>query len=323
LPLSAFYGKLTLLEKFQFRQLYNESALKICIFIIMARRKRTPDATIPTNEPKEKVQYKDAFQTTLTEKIERAGKIFEGRGKTALYALGALAVLLVLIFIFYRWNSSSNEQAQAALGKAIEISQAQISDTPPAAGSTIKTFKTEKERAEAAIAEFQAVIDKFGGDVAEKAKYFIAVNKLSVDRSAAIAELEELARSSGEVGKMSKFALAQAKAAEGKNDEAIALYRELAALENPIVAKETINFELAKLLEKQGQKEEAAEVYFQIAKAASELKDLEGKPVPLSTTASEAKKKLEELNPEKAKEIATPTPETNFGDSSVSPLGIQ
>lgn len=288
----------------------------------MARKKRIPEATIPTTEPKEKVQYKDAFQATLTEKIEKAGKTFEGRGKTMLYAFGALAVLLVLIFIFYRWNSNTNEKAQAALGKAIEISQAQISDTPPAAGSTIKTFKTEKERAEAAIAEFQAVVDKFGGAVAEKAKYFIAVNKLSIDRAAAIAELEELAKSGGEVGTLSKFALAQTKAAEGKTDEAIALYRELAAMENPIIAKETINFELAKLLEKQGKKEEAAEVYFQIAKTANELKDLEGKPVPLSTTASEAKKKLEELNPDKAKEIVTPTPDTNVGDS-LSPLGIQ
>jgi hypothetical protein len=281
----------------------------------MARKKRIPEATaLPTNEPKEKVLYQDAFQTTATQKIEEVGKTFEGQGKTFLYGLAAAAVLLALIGIFYLWNRSSTAKAQAALGKAIETSQAVVSDSPVPAGSTIKTFKTEKERAEASIAEFQSVADKFGGGVAEKAKYFIAVNKLSLDRPAAVTELENLAGKSDEVGKLSKFALAQAKAGDGKTDEAIKLYEELAATDNPVVAKETVNFEIARLLEKQGKKDEAVNKYFEIAKAASEQKDLDGKAVPLSTTAREAKAKVEELNPEKAKEIPTPELESPLGN---------
>lgn len=289
----------------------------------MARKKRIPEVVAPpTNNPKEAVRYQDAFQSSVTKKVEEVGNIFEGKGKTILYALAALLVLGILVFIFYRWNNSSNAQAQTALGKAIETSQAMVSESPQPAGSTIKSFKTEKERAEAAIAQFQAVVDKFGGDAAEKAKYFIAVNRLAIDRAAGIAELEGLASGSGEVGKMAKFALAQAKAADGKTDEAIALYQQLAAMDNPIIAKETINFELAKLLEKQGKKAEAAEVYFNIWKAASETKDLEGKPVPLSLTARESKEKVAELNPEKAKEIVEPTPESPFGGGNF-PLGVQ
>lgn len=289
----------------------------------MARKKRIPEVTLPTNQPKESVQYQDAFQSSVTKRVEEVGNIFEGKGKTILYALGALVVLGILVFIFYRWNNSSNAQAQAALGKAIETSQAVVSESPQPAGSTIKSFKTEKERAEAAITEFQAVVDKYGGDAAEKAKYFIAVNKLDIDRAAAITELEGLASGSGEVGKMSKFALAQAKAADGKTDEAIALYQQLAAMDNPIIAKETINFNLAKLLEAQGKKTEAADIYFNIAKSASEAKDLDGKPVPLSLTAREAKEKVTELNPEKAKEIVEPTPESPFGGGNSLPLGVQ
>jgi tetratricopeptide (TPR) repeat protein len=289
----------------------------------MARKKRIPEVTLPTNEPKEPIRYQDPFQATVTKKVEEVGNKFEGKGKTILYALGALAVLGILVFIFYRWNNSSNAQAQTALGKAIETSQAVVSESPQPAGSTIKSFKTDKERAEAAIAEFQKVVDKFGGDAAEKAKYFIAVNKLAIDRAAGIAELEALASGSGEVGKMAKFALAQAKTADGKPDEAIALYQQLAAMDDPIIAKETVNFELAKLLEAQGKKAEAADVYFNIAKAASEVKDLDGKNVPLSLTAREAKEKVQELNPEKAKEIPEPTPESSFGGGNSLPLGIQ
>src|SRR5688500_16568612 len=185
----------------------------------MARKKRIPEpAAVPTNEPKERVQYQDAFQSTLTKKVDNVSRNFEGKGKTALYAVAAAAVLLVLIGIFYLWNRSSDAKAQAALGKAIETSQAFVTDSPVPAGSTIKTFKTEKERAEASVAEFQAVADKFGGNVAQKAKYFVAVNKISLDRAAATTELENLSKSSDEVGTLSKFALAQVKAGDGKTD---------------------------------------------------------------------------------------------------------
>lgn len=239
-----------------------------------------------------------------------------------LYAIAAAGVLLVLVGIFYLWNRSSEAKAQAALGKAIETSQAVVTDSPLPAGSTIKTFKTEKERAEASIAEFQSVADRFGGDVGQKAKYFIAANKLSIDRPAAIAELENLSKTNDEVGKLSKFALAEAQATDGKTDEAIALYRELAAMENSVLAKETLNFKIAQLLEKQGKKDEAVEMYFQIAKAASEAKDLDGKPATPSSTAREAKEKLQELAPERAKEIQEPSPESPFGGGNLPP-GIQ
>lgn len=288
----------------------------------MARKRRIPEAALPVNEPKEKVQYQDAFQQKLNRGVEEVGKSFEGKGKTVLYAVAAVAVLLILIGIFYSWNRSSDAKAQAALGKAIETSQAVVTDSPMPAGSTIKTFKTEKARAEASVNEFQAVADKFGGAVAEKAKYFVAVNKLSLDRAAATSELEGLASKNDEVGKLSKFALAQIKAGDGKNDEAAALYQSLAAMDNPVIAKDTINFELAKILEKQGKKDDAVNLYFNIAKTASEAKDADGKPVPMSSTANEAKTKLEALAPDKAKEIQEPKPDSPFGGGDL-PLGIQ
>lgn len=164
--------------------------------------------------------------------------------------------------------------------------------------------------------------DKFGGSVGEKAKYFVAVNKVSLDRAAAASELESLAAKNDEVGKLSKFALAQIKSDDGKPDEAIALYQQLAADDNSIIAKDTVNFELAKLLEKQGKKDDAVNLYYTIAKTATEAKDLDGKPVPMSSTARDAKSKLEQLAPDKAKEIVEPKPESPFGGGGM-PLGIQ
>jgi tetratricopeptide (TPR) repeat protein len=150
------------------------------------------------------------------------------------------------------------------------------------------------------------VADQYGGSYAEKAKYFIAINKLDVDEAAGMKELEGLSSSSGEVGVMSKFALAQANAANGKYPEAEKLYSELSKVDNPVISMESIRFELAKIYEKQNKTKEAAGLYFQIAKEASEAKDAENKPVPLSQTAVEAKEKIKELDPERAKQIKEP-----------------
>jgi tetratricopeptide (TPR) repeat protein len=284
----------------------------------MARKKRRIEPVAVTPAPadkKDKRQYQDQFQQTVGKRVEEAGKVLEGQGRNILYGLAALAVLGIIIWIIYAWSGRSNAAAQAALGKAIETSQAPVTDQPVPAGTTIKVFKTEAERANAAIAEFNAVAEKFGGDVGEKAKYFAAVNKLTVDRAAGIQELEALSKSNDEAGKMAKFALAQAKASEGKADEAVALYQELAATEDPIVAKETINFELAKLYEKQGKTADAVNLLFNIVKEANEARDPEGKPVPLTSTAMAAKEKLEQLDPAKAKELPEqPVEESPFGN---------
>ena len=278
----------------------------------MATRKKrlqevTPATTAAT--PKETPRYQDAFQRGAERRVADVSRKVEGKGKTILYALGALAVLAILLGIFVSWNRRSNAAAQAALGKAIETSKAQVTTQPPLGASTAKTFKTEKERAEASIAEFQAVADKFGSPTREKAQYFIAVNKLSLDRAAATAELENLSKSGGEVGTLSKFALAQAKEGDGKLDEAAALYSELVALSDPVIAKDTINFSLASIYEKQGKKEDAANLYYNIAKTAYDAKDADGKAIQPSQTAREAKTKLQALDPTRAAEIKEPTPE--------------
>lgn len=279
----------------------------------MARKKRNIPEQFRPVEKKDtgkKEIYRDEFQANVGKRIEDLGTKFEGRGKNILYGIAAVAVLAVLIGIFFVWSRRSNAQAQTALAKAIETSVAQVTESPLPAGSTAKTFKTDKERTEAAIAEFQAVADKFGGEIGDKAKYFVAVNKLKIDRPTALQELEALAQKSGEVGILSKFALAQAKANDGDLDGAAGLYSTLAGLDNPILSKDTINFELAKIYEKQGKKDEAVNILFNLVKAASEAKDLDDKPVPLSETAKKAKEKLTELNPEKAKEIAEPAQQT-------------
>jgi tetratricopeptide (TPR) repeat protein len=164
-----------------------------------------------------------------------------------------------------------------------------------------------RERSEAAISEFQAVADKFGGSVGEKSEIFRG-DKSIVDRSSYRDPGTRITVGHGRRGRY-PFKICsrrQARAADGQTDEAIALYQELANSSNPVVAKETVQYELAKLYEKQGRKDDAIDTLFTLVKTAGEAKDLEGKSVPLTATAQEAKDKLKTLDPEKAKEIPEP-----------------
>ena len=142
----------------------------------MARKKRHIPQQFQApvkEEDKKKPVYRDDFQKNVGGKVKEFGKQFEGKGKNIMYAVAAVAVLAVLVGIFYAWNRRSNNVANAALGKAIEVSITPVTSEPIPAGSTVKVFKTEKERAEAAISEFQTVVDKYDGAVESKAKYFI------------------------------------------------------------------------------------------------------------------------------------------------------
>ncbi len=287
----------------------------------MAQKKRRfqqLQAAAATAAPKDNRVYTNPVQKQVSEKLDEVGKTFEGKGRTLLYGVAALVVLAILVTIFISWNRRATGAGQTALGKAIETSKAQISETGAPAGSTAKTFKTEKERSEAAIAEFQAAADTYGGEIADKAKYFIAVNRLFVDKAAATQELEGLASRTDEVGKMAKFSLAQVRLSDNKPDEALAIFQDLLKLDDAIVAKDTINFEIAKIYEQQGKKTEAADIYFSIAKAAADAKDADGKAITPTQTATEAKEKLTELDPERAKEIPEPTPESPFGGAPIS-----
>ncbi len=285
----------------------------------MARKKRSIVTTVaPEPDAKNKPRYRDSFQQNVGKKVEEVGKQLEGYKKNILYGVAALAALAVIIGVFYLLNSRSKAAAQTALGKAIETSEAQVTNVPAPAGSTARSFKTAKERSEAAIAEFQTVADQYGGAAGEKAKYFIAVNRLNVDRTAGVQDLETLSKSSDEVGKLSKFALAQTRTDDGKPDEAVVLYQELLATSDPIVSKDTITFAIAKIYEKQGKKQEAVDILFTMVKTASEAKDLDGKPAVLSPAARAAKDKLKELDPEKAKEIPEPASETPGGPDQIN-----
>ncbi len=250
----------------------------------------------------------DRFRDTTMSYLDRLGTLLEGRGRTVLYGLAGLLVIGLGILVFVKWSNRKNDEAKQALGRAITISAAAVTQSPPP-GSTQMTFSTDRERALRAIDEFEKVAAKYGDPYRSESRYFIAANRLSIDRPKGMSELADLSNSSiAEVAALSKFALGQANESDGKLDDAARLYTELARLNNPAVNAETANLRLAKVYEKQGKKKEAVDLLFSIVDGARKAKDSDNKPLPQSSAAREAGEELQKLDPDRYAQLPPESP---------------
>ena len=250
----------------------------------------------------------DRFRDTTMSFFDHLGNLLEGRGRTILYGLGGLLLAGLLAILFVKWSNRKSDEARQALGRAITISRAAVSTTP-IPGSTDLTFATDKERAQRAIDEFEKVAAKYGDPYKSESRYFIASNRLVVDRQKGITELTELQNSKvDEVAALSKFALAQTYESDGKLDDAARIYLELAKLNSPTVTTETANLRLAKVYEKQGKKKEAADLLFNIVDASRKAKGSDNQTLPQSSAAREAADELQKLDPDRYAQLPPETP---------------
>jgi tetratricopeptide (TPR) repeat protein len=250
----------------------------------------------------------DRFRDTTMSFFDRLGDALEGKGRTILYGVGGVLLAGILIVVFVKWSHRKTDEAQQALGHAITIAKAPIMASP-VAGSTELTFPSEVERAQKAIAEFEKVAAKYGDPYRTESRYFIASNLLVLDRQKGLSELEQLSKSNlAEVATLSKFALAQAKESDGQLDDAAKLYTELARLNSPTVSPETANLRLAKVYEKQGKKKEASDLLFNIVDASRKAKGVDNQPIPTSAAAREAADELQKLDPDRYAQLPPETP---------------
>lgn len=239
----------------------------------------------------------DRFRDTAINLLDRVGTALEGRGKTILYGLAALVLIGVLAVVFVRWSNRKSDEARQALGRAIELSTATISTTP-SLNPTAVTFSSERDRATRAIEEFEKVAAKYGDPYQAEARYFIATQRLVLDRQKGMSELKDIgSKGMPEIAALAKFAYAQALESDGKLDEAATVYSDVVKLQQLTVTPESANLRLAKVYEKQGKKKEAADLLFNLVDASRKAKGPDDKPIPSSSAAREAATELQKLDP--------------------------
>jgi len=250
----------------------------------------------------------DKFRDTTMSLLDQVGERLEGKGRTILYGLGGLLVAAFLVIFFIKWSGRKSDEARQALARGIDISTGIITSTPgPNPSET--TFTNEVERSQKAIAEFEKVVAKYGDPYKTQARYFIASNRMVLDRQKGMSEFKELANSGiPEVAALSNFALAQAYESDGKFDEAVSLYQQLVKLNNPAVTAETANLRLAKVYIKQGKKKEGSDLLFNIVDASRKAKGKNDQPVPTSAAARDAANELQKVDPDRYAQLPPEQP---------------
>jgi hypothetical protein len=262
-----------------------------------------------TTKKRAKQLKHDKFRDTTFDMYGRLSHRIEGRERTIIYAVAGVVALVALLLVFNWWRGHQAEAASAALGKAIEIAETPVATgTPAQPGDTGPTFANEKERAQKAVEAFQKVQHDYGSPYSDLARYFAATNLLTLDRPKGLSELEALSKDGdADVSARSKFALAQARESDAQYDGASALYQELLNDKNRSVSENTLKLRLAAVYEKQGKRDEAVNILFQLVEAARKAQGKDGKPVPVSGVTRAASDKLQELSPERFAQL-TPEP---------------
>ena len=254
----------------------------------------------------------DRFRDTTMGLFDRLGDRLEGRGRTILYVIAGVVLVAVIVAVWVTWSRRKADEARRAMGRAITIAATPLASTP-GADPAAPSFATERERAQKAIEEFEKVAAKYGDPYRTEARFFIASNKLILERDKAINELAELSKSrNGDIATLAKFALAQAYENDAKYEEAAQLYRELVSQNNVLVTPETANLRLAIVYNKQGKKKEAADILFQIVDTARKAKDTDGSPVPQSEAAREASRELQKIDPDRYSQLPPEAPPTGL-----------
>jgi tetratricopeptide (TPR) repeat protein len=248
----------------------------------------------------------DKFRDTTMGLVDRAAHRMEGRGRKVLYGLVALIAVGLIAWAVMAWRGSKANEARQALGHAIQIAETPVVASP-VPGSTAPSFRTEKERAQKAVEEFQKVAANYGGSTGEYARYFSANNQLILDHAKGMSELEALTKSSDrEISALAKFALGQAKEGDTKYEEAAALYNDIIKQSSTVITPDTVNLRLAAVYQKLGKKQEAADILFKMVETARQAKGKDGKPAPQSASVRKAADELERLDPARYAQLTPP-----------------
>lgn len=185
--------------------------------------------------------------------------------------IGGILVATVIIAIAlggYYYMENREQKASVDFGSAMDTLNARVGAANPTPDANDESYSSVKERGQAAEKKFQAIASQYPHTHAGKiSRYLIGVCELQKgDNTAAEATFKQVAASSDkELASLAKLALASLYRSSNRNQEAIAIYKDLADHPTHEVAKITAQFELAGMYEKT-QPDEARKLYQEIQK---------------------------------------------------------
>jgi TolA-binding protein len=191
---------------------------------------------------------------------------FERNRSRALTMLGVAVLVLVVAGGYLYWRRQQADRAGALLGAAMATAQSTIApaSTLPGVATPSGTFPTEQARSEATIKAYTDLIAAYpSSDAAQAARYHLGSELLAAGRlDEAEQQFRQAADNGGSAyGPLAQLGVAQAQAAAGRYDDAIATLSALAASRDGALPVDGVLIELARTNLLAGKREDARAAY--------------------------------------------------------------
>lgn len=225
----------------------------------------------------------DAFTTQTAETISWA---VEHRNKVIAVVV-VVVVILAAIGGGWAYINYRDGQAKQDLSLALQKFNAPVRPAGTPATGDLLSYGSYQERDQASNADFLRIADKYKfTQSSQVARYFAGITYRDLGKTAdAEQSLKEVADSRyTEIGSLAKVALAEVYHDNGKNIDAIDIYKGLIDHPTVSVGKSTAQLSLASLYEAMGRTDDARHLYEQMQKES-----------PASLTAQIAGQKLQLL----------------------------
>jgi len=213
------------------------------------------------------------------------------RNEITVMVVGVVAVI-VIVGGYFAWKSSRDGKAQSLLASALVVVEAPVyTPPPPAPGSPPPvqppgTFRSDKERLDAAVPRLQAAADAYpDSEPGITARFRLASSLAELGRFAEAEqryqEVTQRAGSSSIYRHTARLGLGEAQLAQGKADAALTTFKEIAADTNSQLPVDGVLMQLGRAALVAGKKDEATRAFTRVTDE-----------FPQSIYVTEAKEKL-------------------------------
>ena len=224
--------------------------------------------------------------------VARTREMVDQRRNEVIVIVVAVIAVAVVIGGYLAWRTSRDGKAQTLLASALAVSEAPVyTPPPPAPGSPPPvqppgTFRTERERLDAALPRLQAAADAYpDSEAGITARFHLAATLADLGRFAeAEQRYQEVVQKAGSKSlyrQTARLGVGEAQLAQGKGDAAIATFKELSTDANSALPVDGVLMQLGRAALVAGKSDEATRAFTRVVDE-----------FPQSLYVSEAREKL-------------------------------
>lgn len=214
-------------------------------------------------------------ENDFTHTMARTRDMVEQRRKEIMVIVIAVIAVAVVIGGYLTWRASRDSKAQTLLASALAVSEAPVyTPPPPAPGSAPPvqppgTFRTERERLDAALPRLQAAADAYpDSEAGITARFHLAATLAELGRFAeAEQRYQEVVQKAGSKSlyrQTARLGVGEAQLAQGKGDAAIATFKDLSTDGNSPLPVDGVLMQLGRAALVAGKSDEATRAFTRV-----------------------------------------------------------